>query len=223
VTWADASGWQMVSFCLHLFAALGCAGLALLLAGRGEHDRPDRIGTLAALALTAVWAVVTAALGPESTLAIISESARDVAWLNVLYRLFAIDGRHTSLRPIRPVIGALAFVEALQLLLPLIRAEFAGDPVVIGMTLEIQAVFNMLVAIGALVLLHNLYVGASKAAQQVLRWSATGLAALWIYDLNLYTVAYLGGGVTELRALHGLIVLGTIAGIGLGSRASRCW
>ena len=43
------------------------------------------------------------------------------------------------------------------------------------------------VAVGALVLLHNLYAGASDTSRQVLRWSAAALAGMWAYDLHLYT------------------------------------
>lgn len=221
MSWSGSSAWQLTGFGLHLLAALACAALALWLLRRSDAARPDRGAALAALVLTAGWAVITAALGPDSVLSTLSESARDIAWLHVLYRLFQVDGRHTSMKPIRPLIGTLAFVEGLQLALPLVEAQFAANPAVSAMAHETRAICNMLVAIGALVLLHNLYAGAGAAARQVLRWSAAGLAALWIFDLNLHTVAYLGGSVTQLRALQGLAVLAVIGGIGMGLSPAR--
>ena len=43
------------------------------------------------------------------------ESLRNLAWLLVLYRLFASDGRHATPSPVRPVIFAASFVELLYL------------------------------------------------------------------------------------------------------------
>lgn len=219
--WGGSTGWQLAGFGVHMLAALACAGLALWVASRSDPARPDRSATLAALILTACWAVTNSALGPDSAISILLESVRDIAWLHLLYRLFEVDGRHTSLKPIKPLIGALAFVEGLQLVLPLVQWQFAGDQMVAALASEIRSMFNMLVAIGALVLLHNLYAGAGAAARTLLRWSATGLAMLWIYDLNLYTVAYLGGSVVQLRALQGLAVLSVAGGIAMGLSPAR--
>lgn len=216
-----ASGWQLASYGAHLLAALACAATALWLMRKGERTRPDYNATLVALGLTAVWCVVVAALGPGSSLALLGETVRDLAWLHVLYRLFEVDGRHRSLKPIRPVIAALAFVEGLQPAVLLVRAQFVDTPAVALLTLETQALFNMLVAIGALVMLHNLYAGASSSARQLLRWSAVGLSALWLYELNLATVAYLGGQVTQLRALYGLVVVLLVLAVALGLNPNR--
>lgn len=216
-----SSGWQLASFGAHLLAALACAGAALWLAGVKDSDRPDRTATMAALSITAGWCVIVAALGPQSPSASFGETVRDIAWLHVLYRLFEVDGRHRSLRPIRPVIAALAFVEGLQPAVLLVRAEFADTPPVAALAFEIQAMFNMLVAIGALVMLHNLYAGATGAARQVLRWSAIGLSALWLYDLNLYTVTYLGGQSAQLQSLHGLLVMFAVCAIAIGLSPRR--
>jgi len=68
-----------------------------------------------------------------------------------------------------------------------------------------------------LVLLHNLYAGASRQSRAALRWPAAGLAVLWAFDLNLYTIAYLSGSwPVEIAASRGLavVVLGCLLAIG---------
>ena len=49
------------------------------------------------------------------TISIIAESLRNLGWIFAIYRLFAVDGRHATMRPIRPMLAALAFVELVQL------------------------------------------------------------------------------------------------------------
>lgn len=218
---ALASSWAVVGFALQLFAALACAALALWLGKGTGRDRPDRKAALLALCLTATWSIIAAAYGAESGAAVFSETLRDLAWLHLLYRLFEMDGRHRSIRAIGPLIGALAFVEALQPALLLVRMNYGGSALVTSVAADNHAMFGMLVAIGALVLAHNLYVGAAASAREVLRWSTLGLAIVWLYELNLNTVAYLGGSVTQLRALYGLVFVVAVASLAIGFSPAR--
>ncbi|MBF9676673.1 PEP-CTERM system histidine kinase PrsK, partial [Streptococcus pseudopneumoniae] len=57
---------------------------------------------------------------------------------------------------------------------------------------------RMIFAIGAVVLVHNLYSGSAPEARWGVSLPMAALAAMWMYDLNLYTIAYL----TETRALE---------------------
>ncbi len=201
-----AIGWSLAGFALYLTGAAICALSAIWLARKGDRFRSERGATIVALSLTAAWCVSVAALGLVSPIVMVAEVARNLAWIYVLYRLFAIDGRHESLAPIRPVAIALGFVEGLQLALFTIGSRFAITPELAWLVFQVSAMFHVLVAIGSLVLLHNLYAGAVPATRQALRWSAAALAGLWAFDLNLYTVAYLGGGIpVELAALRGIV------------------
>jgi hypothetical protein len=70
---------------------------------------------------------------------------------------------------------------------------------------RLAVMFRLMVAVGGLVLAHNLYLGAVAAGRPALRWSALALAVLWICDLNFYTVAWLGDAPSPaLGALRGL-------------------
>ena len=53
-------------------------------------------------------------------------------------------------------------------------------------------VLRITTAAGALVLVHNIYGQAAPASRSHIRFAMLGLALIWIYDLNLYTVLYLG-------------------------------
>ena len=66
-----------------------------------------------------------------------------------------------------PLIG---FVCVAGMLL-LIALRFALTPEIASLTFQISAFLRLLVAIGALVLLHNLYAGGSASSRQLLRRS----------------------------------------------------
>lgn len=189
------------------------AGAGLWIARFGERNRPDRKALIAAAFLTAAWCSLVAALGPFSSAAMLAETARNLALIAVIFRLFSADGRDESLKPIRPVIIALVLVQLLQPVLVFIKARSQFTPELVSLTFEVGTVLNMLVTIGVLVLLHNLYAGAAAASRRVLRWSVIGLAGIFAYDLNLYTMAYLLGEYPDwLMSLRGLFT-GVMAGL----------
>lgn len=214
---AAANVWMLASFALHLGGAIACAVAAAWVVHRGDIARPDRRATITALCLTALSCGLIAALGAKAPLAQVGESIRNLAWIYVLYRLFVADGRDRSMAPIRPVIAALAFVEITQPALLVFSMRYAITPETVEMAYEVSVTFRIMVAVGALVLLHNLYGGASGATRQALRWTAIGLAMLWLYELNYQTTAYLTGALpTELSALRGIVfaVLGVLVATG---------
>jgi putative PEP-CTERM system histidine kinase len=205
--------------------AWSAGALACALSAVGLAYRPNRFGMahqamVMALSLTALWAAAGAFWGHASFAEAIAEGARNLGWLFALYRLFAVDGRHASMRPVRPLLAALAFAELVQVTAVML---VAGSVANLGggmLGLRSVAVFHLLVSTGGLVLVHNLYGGASSQARLLLRWPALALAGLWIYDLNLYTIGYLSGGTPGiLGALRGAmgIVVGALAALGAGA------
>jgi putative PEP-CTERM system histidine kinase len=191
---------------LHLLGAACCALAVVWLARRPVAKRVDRNPTLAALALTGLWAAVVSAYGSAAEAAELAEAARNLAWILVLYRLFAHDGRDLSMAQVRPVVVVLALVELMQPVLIYVSVNWAVTPELAATTSQIAVLFHILVAIGALVLLHNLYGGAAPETRDALRWSAAGLAGFWAFELNHYVVAYLSGGPSEeFSAMRGLV------------------
>ncbi len=202
------------------FAYMVCAASALALAAWLATRRKERnqaaAAEAAALALTACWALACAWLGPEVRAAGALLSLTYLAWLWALYRLFAHDERDKSVGQIRPVVIALAFVELIEL------ALFAGlSPAAVGAPhamVGFDVTFRLLFCVGALVLVHNLYAGASTQAREALRWPAAALATIWLYDLNLSTVAYLGQRLpVDLVALRGVAMLVAVGLLAIGS------
>ena len=197
--------------------------LSCLVAAAWLMIMPKRYGTgrhalSAALALTGTWALSGALNGLHAPSTALLDAVRNLAWLFALFRLFTIDGRHASMAPIRPMLLAVAFVEVLQIAGILILARTApteAEP--IGSHTFVS--MGLLVAIGGLVLVHNLYGAASAQARLLLRWPALAMAVLWSFDLTYYVIAYLSGSspamLDGLRGALGVVLAGLLA---LGAR-----
>lgn len=190
----------LLSPLFNLAGAASAAGAGLWVARYGDRERPDRRAVLATCGLIVVWCAVSIVFEPQSAVVILAATARNLALITVIFRLFSADGRDESLKPIRPVIIAVALVQMFQPVLLFIAAQTRDFVQIQTLVVEVGNMLNILVAIGALVLLHNLYAGAAAASRQIIRWSGLALAAIFAYDLNLYTIAYLGGEQPALLA-----------------------
>ena len=197
---------------VHLAVAVAAMAAAGLLLTRKAARVPGGLPATVAMVLTACWCLASISLGGLADVTMIMLSLSYLAWLVTLYRLFARDARDKSVRPIRPVVMVLGLVEMLQLALIAGRSQYAEVEVTAQIIFQSAVILRLLFCTGALVLVHNLYVGASQQAREVLRWPAAGLAAMWLYDLNLATFAYLGPSMPEtLLALRGAAMLPVIA------------
>lgn len=207
-----------------LLGAVFSVGAGIWILRFGDSQRPDRMAALAVCGLTSLWCVLAATFPSGSPIVELAAMARNFALIAVIYRLFSADGRDESLKPTRPVLLALVMVQSLQPALLGIREQVGGYPELVQLTGEVSAVLNMLVAIGALVLLHNLYAGAAAASRQIIRWSGIALAVMFGYELNLYTIAYLSGSYPEVlialeSAIGGAMTVFLALGMhGTGSR-----
>ena len=208
---------------LWVLGALGCFAVAVWLQRRRQSFGAAHSAVIAAAALTGLWAAAGVLTGIASAPAAIAESARNLGWMFALYRLFAIDGRHASMRPVRPMIAALVFVELLQASIWVWLMSQGQVGLGHGSMFRTLTLFHFLVASGTLVLLHNLYGGASSLARRTLRWPCTAMALIWTVDLNLYAIGYLAGATPlVLAALRGMLGLPTavlllLSGLGRGS------
>ncbi len=212
-----ASFWAGLGLAAHVAGAVAALATAAWLIGRRRSFGAAQPAIVASLFITALWALAVAASGAGGLVTSLAETCRDVSWLYAVYRLFASDGRHASVRPIRPVVWALGFVELLHLVLDVagMRLGLAMDGA--SALFYPNMLLRLLVAVGGLVLLHNLYLGASPQARHSLRWPASALAVMWLFDLNLYTIAYLGNDwPAELAAARGLAAVATALLIAIG-------
>lgn len=215
-TWQGFGQWM---FMASAFAFM------LLVGWRWDRRRRDPAtagrAEITAFALTAAWSLIVAGAGHVTLVGQLFETFRSLAWLGLTLVLFTRDGRHASVGPIRPVLAAVVFVELLQLLLMMMQLRYGQHPGAQAMIFQISVMFRLLVATGALVLVHNLYAGAMAQQRVALRWTCAALAMIWGYDLNLYTIAYLARSMPlELAALRGLaqiaaaglLVIGAVRG-----------
>ena len=218
------AGWILFGGAAHLLGACAAATLAAWLAGRRNQVGPAGLALVLALVVSAGWALAVASTGVGQPAAHVAESLRNLAWLHVIYRLFRGDGRHQLVRPVRPVIISLAAIELFQILKILLAPELSGS-LGLGMRdtlFHMTVTFRLMLTIGGLVLLHNLYGGASQAARAVLRWPTAAIALLWLFDLNLYTVSYLTKAwPEELATLRGIVLALAVATLTPGMTQRR--
>lgn len=210
--------WSLINPLVWGIAALTCAAAAIWLQSCAHRFGTARRSLVAALTLTGVWALTGAATGPESNAACFAEIARDLSWIFALYRLFAVDGRLAVIRPVRPLLVALGFVQLLQGVVLGLLMAYAGQQKALQIGFQTLTMLDLLGVIGGLVLLHNLYGGASRDARQVLRWPAAALGLLWGFDLNYYAIAYLTQGYPLLlEVLRGGLAVALAAMLSFGA------
>ena len=83
---------------------------------------------------------------------------------------------------------------------------------------------RMTLAIGGLVLVHNLYVNTAQSSRWSVRLLCIALGALFGYDLNLYTVALLTGVLSQdLYNIRGLADTLVVPLIALSAQRSDQW
>lgn len=209
--------WATLSFGAHLLGAMASATGAAWLLSRRKGFGGAWPSVVAGLALTAAWCLIAAVKGGAGLPTAVAEAARNLAWLVVIYRLFAADGRHASLAPIRPVLAVLAVVELLQVGLDVGVGRLEADRIHADAGFAAIVALRLLVTVGALVLVHNIYAGASRQSRPVLLWPAAALAVLWTVDLNYYTLAYVSGSwPLQLGAVRGLSAVALSAVLAIG-------
>ena len=207
-----------------IYLAGACTALTVAI---GLYPRRRRFGSaghaiLASLVLTALWCFAVAVEGSFSIAGHIAQGLRNLAYLFVLYRLFSSDGRHASVAPVRPVLLTLAFVALLLPVAVLVESRINPALPQAMIVYHLNVMLAMLEVVGALVLVHNLYIGAAQPGRLVLRWPALALGLVWGFELNLYTVAYLGSRwPVQLASLHGLIDIAFAGLLALGAARGR--
>lgn len=213
--------WTVIDTVAWGLGAAACAASAVRLCTARQRFGPVRFSLIAALAATAVWALIGAIEGTEGQLTLQLAVVRDLAWTAVIYQLYAADGRLAAIRPVRPLLAALVFVAVMHLLLLLLLTIYPTQISSLAPVFQTNVMLNLLSVVGGLVLLHNLYGGASGTARQIMRWPAVALALLWGLDLNYYAVAYLAQDYPDLlQAFRGILCVPVAAMLAFGSAES---
>ncbi|MBK8630157.1 MAG: PEP-CTERM system histidine kinase PrsK [Sphingomonadales bacterium] len=185
----------------HALAAALFGAIAISQLQRGARDWRD-FTMLLALAGTSVFALSVAISGPATMAAHLTEHLRNLGWIAFMYMVWR-HGTQNKPQTVALVYGAITLILVLLAMLDIAPTGAAEN-----VSLMTQALLRMIMCIGALVLVHNLYTAAEEEARDALRLPMIGFTILWVYDLNLATMAYLTRDwPEELLAARGLALI----------------
>ena len=202
----------------HLLAAALYGALAVYQLRRWNGDARNR-PLVTAFAAMSVWTIFLALLGPYAFLTQLAESGRNLAFLAFMYGLLAGADEAHGQRAIKGLFAAVAGVIGLQIVVGGVMPEFAQAPIVFWTLASTSQMIGLIIAAGALILVHNIYGQAAPGSRPALRFPMLALAAMWAYDLHLYTLAYFTRTPgPELFALRGLVFAALAPLFALGVR-----
>jgi putative PEP-CTERM system histidine kinase len=212
----------LIALWSHALAAILYGALALWQLrywNAGARNRP----LFGAFAVTSLWAIFVALIGPASVAAGVAETGRNFAFLAFMYAIF--DEADGDRQPaVKLVYTVLAAVIGLQLILAGVIPGFADKPLIHDALSAAAQIIGLTVAAGSLVLVHNLYGQAAPDSRWGIRLPMIALAATWAYDLNLYTVAWLSRSpVQDLAAMRGAVLAMLVPLFALSTRRNREW
>ena len=181
----------------HVLASVGFGGLAALLLWRPQQTSGSLWLVLACL-ITAIWAgtVTLAGRFGGSIGAFVSpaETLRSAAWIMVLVGLLSPTWRLRQRANSSFVIAmAMAVLVVVQLGIDVAHEMGLALPPH-GLFAQFFLMSRLTVAIGGLVLIHNLFLNSAPANRWSIQLLCIGLVGLFGYDLNMFTLAFLGAG-----------------------------
>ena len=207
----------------HALAALLFGALATWQLRHWNGDPRNR-PLVAAFAVTSVWAIFVALLGPRDLLSGLAESARNFAFLTFMYGIVRSAEEDDRQRAVKVVYTTVAGVIGLQIVVAGVLPRFDSNALAYAALSSSANILGLTIAAGSLVLVHNLYGQASPNSRWGIRLPAIALAGMWIYDLHLYTTAYLTRGpATDLFAMRGAILSMLVPLFALASRRNALW
>ncbi len=194
----------MLGYWGHIAVAFLYAALAVWIFHRHGLSNKQQLFLLLGLSLTSAWGFVVSMMGVNNLFAYLAESVRNLGWLIFLYFLLRSgDGREQP-KSLNYIYFSLTAVLVFQTIVDLLIAniDLTADAAIL-MNYS-SYIFRMLFAAGALVAVHNLYTVSAPNARWGISLPMAALAALWTYDLNLYTINYLTQTVSvELIQMRG--------------------
>ena len=206
----------LIGFWSHALVAALFAALMIWRALDAARDPSQRL-VAGAFALTACWAWL-GAVAPGDALFGFAESARNLLWVSLLYSIAVSTGEERQ-HGLKLVYAAVAAVIGLQLIGGALQLFSPTQAIAqTGLLLRITT------SAGALVLVHNIYGQAAPASRSHIRLAMIGLALMWFYDLNLYTILYLGSASAHrLVEWRGLAVAAAAPLFAFSTRRAEGW
>ena len=187
----------LITFWSHALGAACFAALTLWRLGEVAR-RPEQRLVAGAFAMTACWAWLAGVI-PGDHVTALAESARNLLWVSVLYSLSSAEKDRQQ--ALKLVYAAVAGVIGLQMIGGLFQLFSPSAAIA-----QTDVVLRITTAAGALVLVHNVYGQAAPASRLHIRSAMLGLALIWTYDLNLYTLAYIAQSSAGLLQWRGIAI-----------------
>ncbi|MGQ0659460.1 XrtA/PEP-CTERM system histidine kinase PrsK [Sphingosinicella sp.] len=201
----------------HLLAAALFGALAIQQLRRWA-DEPRHRPLVAAFAAVSLWAIFLAFLDPDAIATRFAESARNLAFLAFMHGLLKEAGEDDRQKAVKAVYAAVAGAIGVQIAVGGVTDQFRHLPLAFEALHSASQLLGLTIAAGALILVHNLYGQADPRSRAMLRLPTIALAAMWAFDLHLYTVGYmspgLGGDLVLLRG-PALVMLAPLFAFGL--------
>jgi putative PEP-CTERM system histidine kinase len=208
----------------HFVAGLSYTALAVWLVGRFDWKNRTQTLLIAAIASTAVWAYCAASASPISLTAQIAETVRNLVWLGFMLSLLRSSEGHKQPRSVYVIYAALLSIIMFQPLLDLLTRSLMLGTGSTSYAIHASVLLRMIFGAGALVLVHNLYSIAAPETRSGIRLPMAALAALWTFDLNLYTISYLTSDMSlELLSTRGIATALLAPVFALASRRNNDW
>lgn len=220
---AGALGW--IGFWGHAAVGFLYAALAIWAFHQFGGKSRQQIALIAALSVTAFWGIATIIGGPGSLIASSGETLRNMGWLGFLYALLSNGEGNAHPRTIKMLYGALFLALLFQPLIDFaLLAALPDSAQADAAAAKTEQLLRMIFAIGAIVLVHNLYTVSAPEARWGISLPMVALAATWMYDLNLYTIGYLSGDwPAEFIAMRGLIMTMLVPVFAMATRRNSNW
>jgi putative PEP-CTERM system histidine kinase len=208
------------------FAAVGFlyACLAIWIFHKHEGVSRQHAILISALALTAVWGGVSAFFGEQHILSFTLETMRNVAWIAFLFFLLRSGEGKQQPRTINIIYAVLFLVLLCQPAIEVLSMGLGWISVGSNAAQQSALLLRMIFAVGALVLVHNLYTVSAPEARWGISLPMAALAAMWTFDLNLYTISYLTDEEpVELISTRGIAMSLLAPVFGMASRRNSSW
>ncbi|WP_373490567.1 XrtA/PEP-CTERM system histidine kinase PrsK [Parasphingorhabdus sp.] len=208
----------------HGIAAALFGALAIWQFQRKVERNEKHLWLISAIALTSFWALSIAVEGHLSPISRFAETLRNFGWLGFMFTLLRAGEGRDEPKTVNIIYAALTFVLLGQMLVDSLLPAFAGSPRLEGVTLYTSLVLRMIFAAGVLVLVHNLYSISALETRWGIRLPMASLAAIWTYDLNLFTITYLTQQMPiELHAMRGPMMAVIAPILALASMRNSEW
>ena len=157
------SALTFAAFWSHSAAGFLYAALAIWVFHQYGGRSRQRLAMIAALALTAFWGIARIIGGPSSTIASTGETLRNLGWLGFLFALLQNGEGSEHPRTIRMLYGALLLALLMQPFIDFVLLSLVPDSALASAAAaKTVQMLRMIFAIGAIVLVHNLYTVSAR-------------------------------------------------------------